>query len=64
MLLVTGGLNVGINIDSTEIFDPSLGSWRAGAALPHPMYNMKAANIDNRVLIFGMNILLAYYRSI
>ena len=61
ILLVNGG-NLSGALDSTEIFDPSLGSWRAGAALPHPMYNMRAANIDNRVLIFGMNILLAYYK--
>ena len=50
-------------LDSTETYDPSLGSWRAGAALPSPMEGPRAANIDNRVLIFGIKILLAFYKS-
>ena len=56
MLLVIGGLDPSNyqKIDSTEIFDPDIGSWRTGAALPSPMDGHKAVNIDNRVLIFGM----------
>ena len=55
MFLVTGGYDGSMDqLDSTEIFDPDLGSWRAGAALPSPMVDHKAVNIDNRVLIFGM----------
>ncbi len=54
MLLVTGGRDGSNQLDSTEIFDPDLGSWRTGAALPSTMAGHKAANIDNRVLIFGM----------
>ena len=55
MFLVSGGYdgNDGSYLDSTEIFDPSLGSWRAGAALPSPVYGLRATNIDNRVLLFG-----------
>ena len=55
MLLVSGGYGSD-TLDSTEIFDPSLGSWRAGAALPIPMYDLRATNIDNRVLLFGNDI--------
>ena len=55
MFLVTGGYDGSMDqLDSTEIFDPDLGSWRTGAALPSTMAGHKAANIDNRVLIFGM----------
>ena len=52
ILLVTGGGG------GTEIFDPSLGSWREGAALPSTRFSLKATNIDNRVLLFGIDILL------
>ena len=39
--------------DSTELYDPSVGSWAmSGARLPAPM-ETKAVNIDGRVLIFG-----------
>ena len=54
MFLVTGGKTGSVRLDSTEIYDPDLGSWRTGAALPSTMAGHKAANIDNRVLIFGM----------
>ena len=53
MFLVTGGYDGSVKTDSTDIFDPSLGSWRAGAALPSPVYSLVATNIDNRVLLFG-----------
>ena len=67
MLLVTGGWDKvkyssyqgsGFQgsgmLDSTETFDPLLGSWTAsGAKLPKPMQNHKVANINGRVLIFG-----------
>ena len=60
MLLVSGGYDGSVKIDSTEIFDPSLGSWRAGAALPSPRSGMRATNIDNRVLLFGNDIFLTF----
>ena len=58
MFLVTGGYGVGDEgkIDSTEIYDPDLGSWRGGAALPSKRAGLRAANIDGRVLFFGINI--------
>ena len=52
VFLVTGGLN-GSYLDSTEVFDPSVGSWIAGARLPRPMSNLRAAYIADQVLIFG-----------
>ena len=52
MFLVSGGTSSAIT-DSTEIFDPDLGYWRAGAALPSPMRDLRATTIDNRVVLFG-----------
>ena len=63
ILLVSGGYTFSedlVILDSTEIFDPSLGSWRAGAALPSPVWGLRATNIDNRVLLFGNDILLTF----
>ena len=59
MFLVSGGYRdkSSENLDSTEIFDPDLGRWTAGAALPSKMRALRAANIDGRVLFFGINIL-------
>ena len=59
MFLVTGGYGGGgedDKIDSTEIYDPDFGSWRGGAALPSKRSALMAANIDGRVLFFGINI--------
>ena len=54
VFLVTGGRNVGDILNSTEVYDPIVGSWvLTEAELPTPMINVKATNIDNRVLIFG-----------
>ncbi len=59
MFLVTGGTQTGSDyLDSTEIYDPDHGSWIAGAALPSPMRDPQAASIGNRVLIFGIDILI------
>ena len=55
MFLVTGGYGEsGHMFDSMETYDPMLGSWAtSGAKLPRPMVDPKAANINDRVLIFG-----------
>ena len=53
MFFVTGGQTESDLLDSTEIYDPDVGSWIAGAALPSPMYYLQAASIGNRVLVFG-----------
>ena len=58
IILVSGGLGSpgpAFYLDSTEISDPNVGKWRAGATLPRPMFGLKAANIDNQVLIFGID---------
>ena len=60
MFLVSGGHD-GSDLDSTEIFDPSLRSWRAGAALPSHIVGLRATNLDNRVLLFGNDILLTFF---
>ena len=54
ILLVSGGMGV-VRLDSTEIFDPRVGSWRAGAALPmkYGINGLRSATIYNRVFIFG-----------
>ena len=58
MFLVSGGYGAGGSyLDSTEIYDPEVGSWRAGAALPSKRVDLRAVNIDGRVLFFGINIL-------
>ena len=50
---MTGG-NDGYFLDSTEVYDPSVGSWvTTGAKLPRPMADLRATNIDDKVLIFG-----------
>ena len=55
MFLVTGGDDGSNLLDSTETFDPMLGSWAAsGAKLPQPMGGLRAANINDRLLIFGI----------
>ena len=56
IFIVFGGfVNDNDDLVETEIFDPSVGSWRAGAALPALM-RVKAVNIENRVLIFGKRL--------
>ena len=64
MFLVTGGYGwdgwaAGGSdwYDSTELLDISLGSWStSGAKLPQPMSDLRATNINDRVLIFGIDI--------
>ena len=54
MFLVTGGYS-GHLLDSTEVYDPSVGGWfTTEAKLPKPMSDFRAINIDDRVLIFGI----------
>ena len=63
IILVSGGITGSSPVDSTEIFDPSLGSWKAGAALPSPRRKLQVTTIDNRVLLFGINNLVAFYKK-
>ena len=55
MFLVTGGYGSDW-LDSTEIYDSDIGSWNARAALPIPMWGLRAVSIDSRILIFGIDI--------
>ena len=66
ILLVIGGYpsRYAAPLDSTELFDTNLGGggWTTGAALPNQMKGLRAANIDNRVYIFGIfDILIKFY---
>ena len=56
ILLVTGGTQDGLTLtDSTEIYNIGIGSWNiAEAKLPRPMDGLRATNIDDMVLIFGI----------
>ena len=57
---MTGGYD-GSYLDSTEVYDLSVGSWVvADAKLPRPMDGMRAISIHNRVLIFGK---LTFFRD-
>ena len=60
MFLVTGGYDEwGYSLDSTETFDPLLGSWaHSGAKLPRPMSGLQAEIIDDRLLFFGIHYLI------
>ena len=64
ILLVIGGAlgSSSYTTDSTELYDTNLGgSWIIGAALlPNPMTGLRAATKDNRVYIFGIDILHIY----
>ena len=55
VFLVTGGRDDNYDrLDSTEVFDPSVGSWTVtGATLRRPMSHLRATNIEGQVLIFG-----------
>ena len=53
---MTGG-DDGYFLDSTEVYDPSVGSWMmTRAKLPAPMQGLRATNIDGRILLFGKDI--------
>ena len=59
MFLVTGG-SVGLYwdemLDSTETFDPLVGTWTtSGAKLAHSMDGLKAETINGRLFVFGIN---------
>ena len=61
MLLVTGGSTYhGEYLASTEVYRPSAGEWREvpGGALPRPMYGVRVVTLNNRVLLFGEDIIL------
>ena len=61
--MVTGGFTGSDFLDTTEIFASDEGTWAtAGARLPRPMNELRAATIDDHILIFG-NYLIIFYSS-
>ena len=53
-LIVTGGWDVSnTNLDTTEVFSFSDNAWTKAGKLPAGMAEMRAATINNRVLLFG-----------
>ena len=56
MLLVTGGsFGLSNNLDSTELYNPVVGTWTTAVAkLPGPMRDLRATNINDKLLIFGI----------
>ena len=56
MFLVSGGDDgqYAAAFDSTETFDPLVGTWAtSGAKLPRPMAGARGIIINDRLLIFG-----------
>ena len=54
---MTGGFDGWGYLDSAELYNSTVGSWAmAGARLPNAMDGLKATNIDDKVLIFGIFI--------
>ena len=58
--LVTGGYDGYDLLDTTELYDPSVGSWTARARLPRPMAYLTAAYISGQVLFFGEGHFIMY----
>ena len=58
MLLVTGGHDLSDYLDSTEILQDN--NWRITAPLPSARDGLRAASIDNKILVFGRNIFILY----
>ena len=52
---MTGGYGSDYHyLDSTELYDSGAGTWTTAAAkLPSPMSDLRATNINDKVLIFG-----------
>ena len=65
--MVAGGwdaLNMGWYLDSVETFTLGHFGWvTSKAKLPRPMGDLRAINIDGRVLIFGRSLYLYFYLS-
>ena len=59
VLLVTGGWDGSDVLDSTEILeDKNWSYWRMTAPLPSARDGLRAASIDNKILVFGRNIFI------
>ena len=58
VLLVTGGYDRPDYLDSTEILEDN--NWRITAPLPSARFSLRAASIDNKILVFGKNFRLCF----
>ena len=53
---MTGGDDGMHTLDSTELYDSDAGTWTtAGAKLPSRRRWLRATNINDKILIFGIN---------
>ena len=58
VLLVTGGYNNNDGrLDSTEVMEGNARTWRLTAPLPSAREYLRAAVLDNKIFLFGENIL-------
>ena len=57
VLLVTGGAHYPgrkyITLDSTEVLEDMAGTWRLTAPLPSFRWGLRAASVENTILLFG-----------
>ena len=54
-MLVTGGHNSGVgDLSSTELLVGNASSWVFSRELPSPRNGLRGANIDNKVLMTGL----------
>ena len=55
MFLVTGGINVGGVLDSTELYSEKVNSWKLWepATLPSARWGLRAATVLNDLYVFG-----------
>ena len=57
VLLVTGGKDGSYSyLDSTEILEDT--TWTITAPLPSGRFGLRAASINNKILVFGKNIFI------
>ena len=61
VLLVTGGMHSPegqdwITLDSTEVLEDKAGTWRLTSPLPSARDGLRAASVENNILLFGEDI--------
>ena len=57
VLLVTGGWSDDGLLDSTEVLEAGRTTWRLTGQLPSPREDLGSAVLDNKIFVFGENIL-------
>ena len=51
--MVPGGWAAPYSLDTPETLASDMDTWATAATLPRPMSGLRAATIDDRILIFG-----------